>query len=374
MSTETIILILITAFMIVFNTCFFVINILDRKRSDIRQYRNEEYLRNILRENRKNDSYYDGMAQKRGFSDDYDEIPLNLRRLYNEISRLRFEIKKINDLDASQLNTQKLVDEIIKNTSSELLKVIENGSFANNLIQEFVNELSFEHFKELKYSNLDSKLNNTYKTIQHIQHIIRTPLSGIKICIQTLLENNKVANKEDVDILKQMGTSINLIESNLKVLSSYQTDDEEMSDLSFKERLNSYINLLLLTSDKKISLNLEGVDNEIIIPRNVNEVMLCIACIIENAVSFAPDNSEILINCNRSENKYTFNIANYGSTISEDIGDEIFKDGFSSRGSTGIGLNLAYRIVHEKLNGTIGYKNIVNPEGVEFYFTLEDIQ
>lgn len=370
MSPELIVTISISVLTILISLFCFIIMILERRRSDTRQFRNEEYLRQIMFENRKNDNSFDGsLSIRRGFSDDYEDVSYSVKRLSNEVSRLRLDLKKTVEINGSNIDSRKLVEEIISNTSTELLKAIDGAKFSNMLLQEIVGELSFEHFKELKNSNLDSKMRDTYKTIQHIQHILRTPLSGIKICLQSLLEKNNNENEEE---LRQIESSLNIIESNLIVLSSFQPEIFDSQDISFKDRLNSYINLLLLTSDKKMNLNLDNMRDDILITNNINDILLCIACIVENALSFAPDNSELKIQCDYVDNVYTFSVTNYGSCIPLDVGRKIFEDGYSSRGSTGIGLNLAQKIVQEKLNGKIDYKNLENPEGVEFFFTMEE--
>lgn len=349
---------------------------LERKKNNFKILNYEEQLHRMKAETQRyfdlsNDSSY---IRRKGFSDEYEEYIYLLRRLGHEISGLKSDIRNVSKINSVNIDVETVADDIAKNISIDLIKHFNADDFSQLILHEISNCMSMDYFKELKKSNLENKTHDTYKTIQHIQHILRTPLSGLKINLNDLKEKQIYDDEEVRKVCLQMENAITMIESNMRTLTSYSIDENIKSEYSLKEQVDKYINLMLLTSDKKINLNINTIKDDILLPGYiVDDVILCISCLVENAISFASDNSEIVVECCKQKNGYLLSVINFGQIIKEEDASNIFEDGFSTRESTGIGLHLAKTIVHDKLNGNIFFENLEDKTGVNFSFTFEVI-
>lgn len=374
MNDELILVMIISIISVVISLTILIISILERRRNEMRRMNSEERIERLMMESRRYfDLNYDSSySKKKGFSDEYEESLYLLKRLRSDISSLRNDVRTVSDANSVNIDVQKVSEDIAHNISKNLESNQNLTDLSKLILHEMSSHMSVEHFKELKKTNFETQVHNTFKTIQHIQHILRTPLSGLKINLKALSEDKAHENEDFLKIYSQMENAINMIESNMRTLNSYCIDEDSREEYNLKEQIGKYINLLLLASDKKINLNVNDINNNILLPRCVlDDVTLCVSCIVENAISFAPDNSEIIIECNSKDSGYLMSITNFGSTISADAAERIFEDGFSTRESSGIGLHLAKTIVNENLNGNLIFENLEDKNGVKFSFSFE---
>jgi len=314
----------------------------------------------------------------KGFSDESDElIPLrrDIKDLQNELRRYRVG----KTIDSKTIDTDEIIREILREIKQYLSFQVQPdvGGLSKLILSEIVEQMSLDHFYELKEVHYKTKIEETQKTLKNVLHILRTPLSGMKINLQKLTQLNDHNNKDIQNRYIQIADAIGVIEANMRAIGAYE--DYNGDSCRLKENVQRNIGLLLLTADKKVNLNIEGISEEIILKTEMDSVLLCIACIVENAIVFSPDNSEIIITAEIEASNIPFGndilqieITNFGSNIPEDIGNKIFEDGFTSRNSgSGIGLSLARTIVSDKLNGEISFKNISDPDGVKFLLRFE---
>ncbi len=377
MNTEFIIVIIISVISVVMSLSMMVISIFERKRNEMRQMYSEERIERLMMESRKYlDLNYDSSnLRKKGFSDEYEESIYLLRRLRNDISGLRSDFKNCSDANSANIDVKKVSEDIAYNIVKNLESTQNFTDISKIMLHETSSQMDVEQFEELQKANFENRIHNTYKTIQHIQHILRTPISGLKINLKTLSEEKAFQNEDFLKIYTQMENAINMIESNMRTLNSYCIDEDTQEEYNLKEQIEKYVNLLLLACDKKINLNIDNIDDKIVLSRcALDDVIFCISCIVENATSFAPDNSEIIMECSAKDSEYMMSITNFGSTISTDNAEKIFEEGFSTRESSGIGLHLAKTVVNEKLNGNLTFENLEEKNGVKFSFTFEVIQ
>lgn len=376
MSVQAIIILIISVISCLVSLIVGALCFLERKHNDWRILNYEEQLKRMRIEYQKNFdlSNESSYMRKKGFSDEYEENTYLLRRLRSEISKLKSDILNAPTTNYVNIDVEKVANDISKNILIDLSKHFNATDFSKLILREISNHMSVDYFRELKKSNLDNKIHNTYKTIQHVQHIIRTPISGLKINLKALKERQTVDDENNSEMYEQMENAITLIESNMRTLISYSVDEDAKAEYNLKEQIDKYIHLMLLTLDKKINLNINAVENDILLPYYIaDDVILCVSCLVENATSFAADNSEILVECRKNENKYLLSITNFGEMIKEEDANKIFEDGFSTRESTGIGLHLAKATVCEKLNGNLFFENLEDENGVKFSFTFEVI-
>lgn len=348
-------------------------SILFEKRKGIsRQDRIEERYEMILRElwQYKESDYEQKISNNsKGFSDGYDE----LRYLLKEVRAMRNDFR--HELNAPiSINADLITAQISNAVQQTLSNHIQAEELAKLILTELTNQMSFDHFYELKEDHYRSKIHDTSRTLLNVLHVLRTPLSGVKINIQSLKKLNNPYNPELDKKYTQIEDAVNLIESNMRTLGAYEDASTDISDL--KCNIQRDISLLLLTSDKRIVLNTDAIPDGLNFSRDIiDNVLICISCIVENAIIYSPDNSEIKIETTIDKGFCKLTITNFGANISNDIGNKIFEDGFTSRqDGHGIGLHLAKTIVQEKLSGTISFENISEPIGVKFHLIFEVAQ
>ena len=188
MTTEIIVILIISAVSLILSFFSGMLYFFERKKNDLRRLNYEDQIQRIMLEARKvydfnNESSY---IKRKGFSDEYEESIYLLKRLKNEISNLKSEIRNTVETSSTNIDVDKVSEDIAKNISQKLNTHLDVTDFSQLILHEMSNNMSFDHFKELKKSNLETKVHDTYKTIQHIQHILRTPISGLKINLKTL--------------------------------------------------------------------------------------------------------------------------------------------------------------------------------------------
>lgn len=346
----------------------------DKRKSDSR---NEERYERILNESmeaiRVRDQYEQSskMPNLKGFSDNPDEFTTfrrELKDLQTELRRNRYS----TSANLKSVDTDEIVRVIMDEVKQYFNSQIQPEALSKIILNEIIEQMSFDHFYELKEIHYKTKIEDARKTLMNILHVLRTPISGMKINLQKLNQLNDPINQEIQNRYIQIEDALGVIEANMRALGAHKEDDNgERSNL--KDHIQRNIRLLLLTADKKINLNIDRFSKEIFLSKNeMDKVLLCVACVVENAISFSPDNSEVAIAANKENDRVQLEITNFGSNIPEDIGNSIFEDGFTSRqGGSGIGLSLARTIVTDKLNGDISFENIYNPDGVKFHLIFE---
>lgn len=344
----------------------------ERRKNSFRQEKLEErydlLVQNVLQtRDIENDRRFFNYGK--GFSDDYNDI----RLLLKEIHLLRNDIRREMSAPLS-INTDQITTQVSKAVQQSICDHAKTDELSKQILSELVSQMSFDHFYELKEDHYRSKIHDTSRALLNVLHVLRTPLSGIKINVQSLKKLNDPFNAELGNKYSQIEDAISLIEANMRTLGAY---DEISSDsCNLKENIQRNINLLLLTADKRVVLNTDSIPDDIVLPSDIiDNVLTCVSCIVENAIVFSPDNSEIKVEATLADQKCKLSISNSGANIPDDISDKIFTDGFTSRdGGHGIGLNLTKTIVEDKLGGNITFENTVDPIGVTFHIVFEVTQ
>lgn len=339
---------------------------LDLKLASLEE-RNEMLMRDSIRY-RVNDYEHRSNINK-GFSDDLADIHMITKELRN----FRLEMRREWNSNAS-VTTDFITNQVTNAIQQSVFSQVQPEIISKQILAEIATQMSFDHFYELKVHHYNSKIHDTSRTLLNVLHVLRTPLSGIRINVQALNRLNVAYDPELQNKYAQIEDAINLIESSMRTLGAYEDKNDDTFDL--KERIRKNMNLLLLSANKKINLNTSEVPEGYVFSSEViDNILLCIACVVENAIAYSQDNSEIIIKATSKDDEYKVSIINFGSNIPDEISAKIFDDGFSSReGGYGIGLNLASTIMAERLNGSISFENLVDPYGVIFHLIFEVVQ
>jgi len=294
-----------------------------------------------------------------------------------------------NDLQKKIINSQKIIALVISilaiasiifiwvllRNRNKILKAKNQLQFKNDEIENNRKEIS-------EKSEVLAGLNTTKdKFFSIIAHDLRNPIAAF-VNISELLEldYDRISDKDKREIIGQMNSSsknlIRLLENLLTWarLSSHKIDiyPEKivLSDI-IEASIHPY---LQLAHNKKIKINI-NVPVDLIITADQFIFQTIIGNIVNNAIKFSNQHSEINVNLVSANGTYKLTIKDHGIGIEESQLRNIFVLGKVSTGrgtmgesGTGLGLVLVKELV-EIINWTIDVKSKVNA-GSEFIITI----
>lgn len=228
--------------------------------------------------------------------------------------------------------------------------------------------------KEMYAREYDEKL-KIKDNLANISHQLKTPLTGIMLMIDTLLEENVSKEKRQEylqDIRKQIENINFLIYAMLK-LSRFDAGvvKFDSSKIIVKELVFDVLkNVDILREIKNVNIHVKG-KNDVIFVGDYKWECEAITNIVKNAIEYSNEDSDVYINYAYNGIYVSLEIINYGEEISKEDMHHIF-DRFYKKNNDGnnfgIGLSLAKEII-EKDNGIIRVesKNNMTSFMVKFY-------
>ncbi len=219
--------------------------------------------------------------------------------------------------------------------------------------------------------------------IATLSHEIRSPLSSIRESVNMLAEEVfGPVNGKQKKFLTIAGNEIARITSLLNHLLDASvlvsgTEKRPVSSFDPNQLVKSAISSITPGAQTRgIRTKFKVLEQPPMVKGNEKEIMQVIINILDNAVKFSPDNSQVDVRLTRGPGKHflTCGISDEGPGIPEDKKNLIFKKYYRARevrthmDGVGLGLNIARRIVQAN-GGAIFVKN--NPDkGCTFSFTL----
>ena len=235
-------------------------------------------------------------------------------------------------------------------------------------------------------NNLWQRLDAIEKFAADVSHEIKNPLTSIKSAIETA---TKIKNSGKRDqLLTVILDDVNRLDRLITDISDSSRLDAELSREKF-EAID--IESLLLAfhqlrkfqkrfEQKSLTLNIEKGEKQLLILGHESRIVQVIDNIINNAITFAPVNSNINISVSADTTDVKITIDDEGPGIPENKLDAIFERFYSERPAaekfglhSGLGLSICKQIV-EAHNGKIfaknrtGYQNDIT--GARFIITL----
>ena len=293
--------------------------------------------------------------------------------LVSEISERKKSEKKI-----TMLNTQ--LEGIVKKRTAELSKSIDKLKVLNKNLETEIKKRIEGEIKIKNALKKEKELNELKtKFLSMVSHEFKTPLSGI-LTSNMLLSKYKLNNQQD-----KRDKHISIIANKVHYLNNI------LNDFLSLERLNSN-----KVTYKFSTFNLSKIINEVVynanmllkrgqkinIPNNIDEFILyqdemflelALTNLINNAVKYSPQNSDIDIEVKTNDKSLEFKIIDHGIGIPEKDHKFIFNRYFRAENAlnsqgTGIGLNIVKSHL-ENLGGSIQFSSKEN-EGSTFTFEL----
>ena len=203
--------------------------------------------------------------------------------------------------------------------------------------------------------------------INNFSHEFKTPIASISGLLELLKRDDLPTEKkkEYISIIEE--ETKRLLEMSTKVLNLSKVENEkELKNLkkyNLSEQIRTCIVLLEKKWEKKyLSLNLDFDEYEI--RANYEMMMQVWINILDNAIKFAEENSELSVDISRELNFVFVKITNTGPSIKEEDREKIFTKFFQSdnnktKDGNGIGLSIVKHIVTLH-NGTVKAKSKEN--------------
>lgn len=216
--------------------------------------------------------------------------------------------------------------------------------------------------------------------LRAISHDLRTPLTSISGNADNLLSNS---DGFDSDTKHQIYTDIyndsvwltNLVEN---LLSVTRLEDGNMKLNKSAELIDEIIAEALNHINKRSvehKITVCESDDIMLVDVDARLIIQVIINIVDNAIKYTPNGSEITISTERKDDMISVSIADNGNGIADDIKDKVFDMFYTgankiadSRRSLGLGLALCKTIISAH-GGEITVSDN-NPHGAVFTFTL----
>lgn len=208
-----------------------------------------------------------------------------------------------------------------------------------------------------------------------INHELKTPLTSI-LSFSSLLAESKLSDEDQMmvqRIIKSSERLKNLIEDVLLIVRAetnlLKIDLQKVSFLHFDDAFTQEIQDLIYKKQQHVSLRLSEASVSADV-RLVRQVMLRL---IHNAVKFANEGTDIIVDTTIVGNELKFSVSNKGPKIPKSVSDKILRpfyideDVMHHSSGTGLGLTICQAIL--KAHGSkIQFDN--TEDGVEVSFAL----
>lgn len=231
---------------------------------------------------------------------------------------------------------------------------------------------------------MSSAFQNLYagqkKFIANISHDFRSPLTSIKGYVQAMLDGTIPADAQEkyLNIVLSETERLNKLTGSLLTLNTFDTNGMmlELADFDFLSIIRSTIaSFEGQCNAKNIKIKLSHEDKSYIVYADQMRIQQVIYNLIDNAIKFSSNNSDIIIDVSDKEDKVYVSVKDFGVGISSEnqvkIWDRFYKvDDSRGKDKKGTGLGLA--IVKEIITAHNENINVISTPGAgtQFVFSL----
>jgi two-component system sensor histidine kinase CreC len=217
--------------------------------------------------------------------------------------------------------------------------------------------------------------------VQTLTHEIKSPLSAIRGAAELLEENMPPERRERflTNIRDEANRIQDLVDRMLE-LSELENRNKltKIETVSFKSIIKTVLESKQPMLLKKNLRVITKMDNDFLINGDSFLLSQAVANLIQNAIDFSPENSQIKMITERDDNDLSLTIADEGPGIPDYALEKIFNKFFSlnrpdtDKKSTGLGLNFV-REVAELHNGKVFIENLAEG-GAQAVFIIPFLQ
>ena len=208
-----------------------------------------------------------------------------------------------------------------------------------------------KNLKEMSKNLLD-RINELERFAADVAHELKNPLASIKSANEVLNKNNnKKTNNELMNIIDQ---DITRMDKLITDIANYTKTKAEIEKLE-KQRVNTTSLLkdiaeVYKNNKKNIKINLDLPEKQYVTFANYEKLAQVISIIIDNAISFTPNNLSILILFEIYEKNGLISIIDQGPGVESKYKEKIFERFYTDRLHSndlhsGLGLDIARNII-----------------------------
>ncbi len=259
------------------------------------------------------------------------------------------------------------------NKESYFSKEILNITAEDRAIGSVILLRNITQFKELDLAKTNF--------IATISHELKTPISSIKMSLK-LLEDERIGSlneeqKKLVVNVKEDSQRLLSITGELLDLAQVETGKIKLEkQMVAPQAIIAYADnaLKVQAEQKHITIKINCPDNLPKVNCDLEKTAWVMVNFLSNAIRYSPENSEILITAEQSNNGVVFAATDFGKGIDPKYQGRVF-DKFSKipnadagKSGTGLGLAISKEFI-ESQNGVIGLESTIG-KGSRFYFIL----
>ncbi len=214
---------------------------------------------------------------------------------------------------------------------------------------------------QIMSKELKSQMEQLEKFTTDIAHELKNPLTAIKSSSELLLKNS-ISEENKLKVIKNFNKEVNRMNRLISDISNFSRTMTEIEIEKFKiVDLNKFfLNLKenYLGNSKNIKLLIETDSNEMNVLLNEDKLLQVILNVIENSVSIANNNTNILIKLNKFDSKHAqIKIYDQGKGIDLSYKNKVFDRFYTDRDElrenhSGLGLSISKEII-KSFNGSI---------------------
>lgn len=226
----------------------------------------------------------------------------------------------------------------------------------------------------------DSKRNFTEESfISIVNHTFRTPLTRIKWMSERL--EQEIPRKEQIEISKDLSNSVgrllDIIDELAGIKDIHNTSGYNLKAVSLREIIEESVRKSSnLINQKNIKLSLPTMNNIPLLSIDTKKISFVVQVILENAIFYSKDNSNININSEIKDNKLILDIEDSGIGLSwkdrRNIFDRFYRGERAKKMNTdgmGLGLYMAREII-KRHKGQIKFHSKGKNKGAIFSIVL----
>jgi two-component system, OmpR family, sensor histidine kinase ChvG len=261
----------------------------------------------------------------------------------------------------------------LRNATDEVISPdgIVNNTFSASRTNDELGDLS------RSFSTMNTRLSEYTQYLKSLasklSHELRTPLAIVQSSLDNLSEKNipkdaRIYAQRAKDGSERLSNIITAMSEASRVEQSIQSTDLETFNIC--DVINSGTAAYKDIFPKRI-FNNTGCENKFLVHGSPELIIQLLDKLINNAVSFSQENSEIKINTLNKKNHIFVSIINKGSLLPDNMKSQLFDSMVSIRKQKsetphlGLGLYIV-KLIMDAHKGTISARNLEDESGVEF--------
>lgn len=192
--------------------------------------------------------------------------------------------------------------------------------------------------------------------ITNISHELKTPIQALSLNSDALLEIKDEPDKVVLFANKIKTQTIRLNDLVKEIINLSKIQDSDPLDMAHNVEISNVIaeavdQYEVLAEARKISINLDGVQNAVVVG-NREQLVMAVHNLVENAINYSSEGTNVVISSKLDDGLIEILVKDQGLGIAEENLDRIFErfyrvDPARSRatGGTGLGLSIVKHVI-----------------------------